>query len=169
MHRFHVRYGRVGKLGASDEKMIRAHYDALEKALAARNISGAMAGYAKDVLVFDISPPLQVVGHDNSLKTYEAAFAATEGPWEGKFSDLKIRIDHRLAVVTATLDEAFTMKGGEKVKMRVRLTDVFEKQNERWLVVHEHASIPVDMQSGKADFDAKPFGEGQPFTSSQTR
>jgi ketosteroid isomerase-like protein len=74
-------------------------------------------------------------------------------------------IDEHNAYVTGVFKQTFTMKTGEKGEITSRLTDVFEKKNGEWLVVHEHISTPVDMQSGKADMNAPLDGEGKPFES----
>lgn len=148
----------------ADEAQIRAHYAAISKALVERSAAGAMAGYADDVLVFDISPPMAVTGKERSERTYDAAFEATVGPWSAEFTNMKIKIiDARHAYVTAFLHQSFTMKSGEKVKMKIRLTDILENREGNWRVVHEHISAPVDMQHGRADFNATDTGDGKPF------
>jgi ketosteroid isomerase-like protein len=38
----------------------------------------------------------------------------------------------------------------------MRVTQCFRKQGERWLIAHEHFSVPSDMESGKALFDLTP-------------
>jgi ketosteroid isomerase-like protein len=38
----------------------------------------------------------------------------------------------------------------------VRVTDVYKKINGNWLVIHEHVSVPVDLDTGKPDLTSKP-------------
>ncbi len=45
---------------------------------------------------------------------------------------------------------------GKPLDLNIRVTDVLRKTNGRWLIIHEHASFPVDMAIGKADFLSKP-------------
>jgi ketosteroid isomerase-like protein len=40
--------------------------------------------------------------------------------------------------------------------MTLRLTDVLREINGKWLIVHEHVSVPVDVATGKADLTSKP-------------
>jgi ketosteroid isomerase-like protein len=40
--------------------------------------------------------------------------------------------------------------------MAFRLTDVLRKVKGKWLIVHEHVSVPVDVATGKADLTSKP-------------
>lgn len=37
-----------------------------------------------------------------------------------------------------------------------RVTHVYERINGNWLIVHEHVSVPIDMSTGKPDFQSKP-------------
>lgn len=149
---------------STEESEIRAVYAATAKAVSEQSPAGAMAGYADDVLVYDISPPLRVTGKDHNIKTYETFFAATKGPYWVKFQDLKVKVfDPKNAYVTGYLEQGFTMNTGEKVSQRIRLTDVLEKRNGKWQIVHEHISAPVDMETGKADFNAPLSGAGKPF------
>jgi len=42
------------------------------------------------------------------------------------------------------------------VDVVVRVTDVYRKIKGEWLIVQEHVSFPVDIDSGKADLLSKP-------------
>ncbi len=53
-------------------------------------------------------------------------------------------------------DESFTDKQGKKLDLTVRVTDVYKKAQGRWSIVHEHVSVPVDLDSGKPDLSSKP-------------
>lgn len=44
---------------------------------------------------------------------------------------------------TATVKEDATMKSGKREMGNFRWTVVFEKQNGKWLIVHEHISVPT--------------------------
>jgi ketosteroid isomerase-like protein len=45
---------------------------------------------------------------------------------------------------------------GKTVDLTVRVTDVYRKQAGAWLIVQEHVSVPVDLDTGKADLTSKP-------------
>jgi ketosteroid isomerase-like protein len=51
---------------------------------------------------------------------------------------------------------AWTSKGGAKNEMRGRCTSGLEKTRGRWLIVHDHCSVPADFDTGKAVMDLKP-------------
>ena len=44
---------------------------------------------------------------------------------------------------TATVKEDATMKSGKREMGNFRWTVVFEKENGKWLIVHEHISVPA--------------------------
>ena len=37
-----------------------------------------------------------------------------------------------------------------------RVTDGYQKRDGKWLIAHEHISVPVDLATGKADVSSKP-------------
>jgi ketosteroid isomerase-like protein len=45
---------------------------------------------------------------------------------------------------------------GDPVDLTTRVTDVYRKLNGRWMIVQEHISIPVDLDTGKPDFSSRP-------------
>jgi hypothetical protein len=49
-----------------------------------------------------------------------------------------------------------TAKDGSKFNLVARVTDAYRKINGKWLIAHEHVSIPVDLTTGKADPTSKP-------------
>jgi len=51
---------------------------------------------------------------------------------------------------------AGTDKQGKKLDLTVRVTDVYKKTRGRWLIIHEHVSVPVDLDTGKPDLTSKP-------------
>ncbi|MBV9075592.1 MAG: nuclear transport factor 2 family protein, partial [Acidobacteria bacterium] len=46
-------------------------------------------------------------------------------------------------------------KNGNTMDVTLRVTDVYRKSGDKWLIVHEHVSVPVDLDSGKADLQSK--------------
>ncbi|HEV7785554.1 MAG TPA: nuclear transport factor 2 family protein, partial [Thermoanaerobaculia bacterium] len=49
-----------------------------------------------------------------------------------------------------------TGKDGKPLEVVFRFTDVLKKIDGKWLIVHEHLSVPVDPATGQADFLSKP-------------
>ena len=57
--------------------------------------------------------------------------------------DAEIHPAGQYAWVTATVKEDMTQKSGKREMGNFRWTAVFEKQNGRWVIVHEHVSAPM--------------------------
>jgi len=71
-------------------------------------------------------------------------------------SDLKITNDGRLGFSHSIIHFAGTNKEGKKVNLTLRITDGYRKVMGKWLINEEHTSVPVDFDTGKADFTSKP-------------
>lgn len=129
-----------------------------EKAFRARDVDGVMTMYASgDALVaYDVSPPLQYKGKDPYRKSYENFFAAYEGFLDLEMRDVRLLVDGNLAVFNALERISGTVKGGQKASIWVRDTSTFRRIDGRWLDVHDHLSVPVDVEKGSAALDLAP-------------
>jgi uncharacterized protein (TIGR02246 family) len=145
---------------AEDEKQIRDLINRWEKAFAAKNLDDVMALYAPGdrVLAFDIVPPLMCRGYDRYRKNYEEFFANYEGPIVVEVRDLKISAGGDVAFLTCLERLVGTMKGGQKSDIWVRVTSGLNRIGGRWLIVHDHVSVPIDFETGRALLDLKPDG-----------
>jgi ketosteroid isomerase-like protein len=45
---------------------------------------------------------------------------------------------------------------GDPLDLTTRVTDVYRKLRGKWMIVQEHISIPVDLDTGKPDYASKP-------------
>ena len=73
------------------------------------------------------------------------------------FNDLVVEENSYLAFVyCAVTFAAYQEESGEQLRqMTNRFTYGFKKVNESWVIVHEHSSLPIDMETGKAIFNLK--------------
>jgi uncharacterized protein (TIGR02246 family) len=126
---------------ARDDTEIRGSIDAWAQALRAKNIRELMAHYAPDMVTFDLMP-LQMQGADAYRKNFEAWFAAVEGPIDYEIHDLRTTRSDDVAFSHYVSRVKTTRTTGEKTDYRVRVTMGFQKINGRWMVTHEHVSMP---------------------------
>ena len=108
------------------------------------------------LVVFDVVPPRQYVGWDTYHKDWQDFFAMFSGPVTFDLSDLSITTDGNLAYSHSIQHVAGDLKAGGKLDLTVRLTDVYRKIGGKWLIVHEHVPVPVDLNTGKPDLQSKP-------------
>ncbi|HTY56465.1 MAG TPA: nuclear transport factor 2 family protein [Candidatus Binataceae bacterium] len=52
---------------------------------------------------------------------------------------------------TSSNTSAGTDKDGEQMELNIRVTEIYQRINGKWQIIHEHASVPVDIKTGKAD------------------
>ena len=144
---------------SKDEQEIRALEDRFAAAFRAKDVDTIMKAYAPgtELFVFDIVPPRQYVGFDAYKKDWQDFLAAFPGPVD-KFEvqDLSIVADGKLAYSHSIQDAILTSKDGSKFNLTVRVTDCYRKINGKWLITVEHLSVPVDLETGKADLVSKP-------------
>jgi ketosteroid isomerase-like protein len=134
---------------------IRKSIDALVQALRAKDIDALMTHYAPDILTFDLNPPLQVRGV-GYRKNFELWFSSVQGPIDYETRDLHIAASGDVAFCYSLNHVKSTRTNGEKADYWVRVTSGLQKLNGRWLITHEHVSMPVDMQTMKAAPDLQP-------------
>ena len=131
---------------------VRQHLDRYAAAVLARDADGLLALYDPDVRVFDT---WAVWSYDGAV----AWRAAVDG-WFGSlvdercrvtFDDVRIVGDAGLAAMSAVVTyTAITPDGAALRSMQNRIDWVLRAGGDRWRVVHEHTSVPVGFDDGKA-------------------
>jgi ketosteroid isomerase-like protein len=140
----------------------KAELEALEKeyvnAFNAKDVNAVMTCYApgKNLFVFDAVPPREYPSWEAYKKDWEALFAAFPGPASNRISEQSITVIGRVAYGHNIQSGYFMRKDGSKLDWAARCTDVYRRLNGKWLIVQEHVSFPVDLETGKADMVSKP-------------
>jgi uncharacterized protein (TIGR02246 family) len=120
---------------SADEAAIRTLVENWAKAVRAKDMDGALAHHTDDVVMFDVPMPLQARGTEAYKKTWELFFANNPGgPGSFDVTELEVTAGETVAYAHAIL---------RIFDFRARLTIGMRKDNERWLVAHEHHSYPV--------------------------
>jgi len=148
----------AGFANASDVAKIRALEARYTAAFNAKNLDAIMKVYVpgKSLFVFDVVPPRQYVGAAAYRKDWEDFLAIFKGPLKFAISDLAIMAGRTLAYSHSIQRVSGTDTKGKPIDLTVRVTDVYRKIGGRWLIVHEHVSVPVDLATGKPDLMSKP-------------
>src|SRR5215469_9725939 len=139
-------------LPANDEAEIKALEQRFAAAFTAKDVNAIMSVCVSDdsLVVFDLVASRGFVGARACKKGWESLFAAFPGPARCEISDLKVTADARVAFAQVTQHVILSDKSGKKFDATVRVTDGFRKTDGKWLIAHEHASVPVDLETGKA-------------------
>jgi ketosteroid isomerase-like protein len=133
-----------------EEDEIRTRMDGLAQALRAKDLDSLMAYYATDTVVFDIRPPARVRSADAYRKNFETWFGSVEGAIDYELHDLQIVANGDVGFCHSLSHVRSTRTGGDKVDYWVRVTSGFRKIEGRWLIAHEHISMPIDLQTMQA-------------------
>jgi ketosteroid isomerase-like protein len=141
------------------ESVIRQRVEQCVNALRARDIDALMSIYARDIVSFDLEPPLGYVGADRKRRAWQALFAAFTGPIGYEIRDLDVTTEGELAFVHSLNHVSGTMNGGRTADLWLRWTACFRKIDGIWLVVHDHVSVPADLQRGEAVLNLTPPAE----------
>jgi ketosteroid isomerase-like protein len=141
---------------ALDEAQIRALIDDRVKAVRAKDVNGAIASLAPDILSFDVANPLQYVGSDRARKRTAEWFSSFQGPIGYEMHDLSIATGDGVAFSLSLNRVNATKTDGKRLDMWWRATVCYRKIDGKWMVTHEHSSVPFDEESGKASLDLKP-------------
>ena len=138
------------------ESEVRQQIGKIVDGLRAKDLDALRKLYAPDVVSFAVEPPLQHVGVDAKLKNWAKVFAIFDEV-DYELRDLTVTVSGDLAVghgfgrVSGTLPDG-TAVGG----MWVRATFVLRETGDGWVIVHDQASVPFDMATGKGVTDLQP-------------
>lgn len=137
---------------------VREVYDRWAAAFKAKDIDGIMSVYADGdaVIAYDLVPPLEYKGKAAYRKDYEEFLAQYTGALDVEFRELRAVTADDVAFVHAIERISGTLKSGEHSDVWVRATSGLRKIDGKWLIVHDHISVPADMTTGKAALDLKP-------------
>jgi ketosteroid isomerase-like protein len=152
----------VMAMGARARADDKAEIEALEKRFAAaiqsKNIDALMANYlpGDSLMVFDVIPPRQYVGWDAYRKDWQGVIGGCADSPKMDISDVAITTGGKIAFSHSIQHFVCTDAKGQKLDLTLRATDCYRKEKGKWLIVHEHYSVPVDLSTSKADLSSKP-------------
>jgi ketosteroid isomerase-like protein len=146
------------RAASADEAKIRALEGRFAAAFIAKDLDGIMKCYVPDesLVVFDVIPPRQYVGATAYRKDWAGFLGSFNGPVKFEVSDLSVAADGTMGFSHSIQHVTGTDTKGQPVDLTVRVTDVYRKVKGNWLIVHEHVSVPVDLDTGKPDLSSKP-------------
>lgn len=135
---------------------IQALEDRFAAAVTAKDVDAIMKVYApgQNLFVFDVVPPRDYAGWDAYKKDWRNFMAGVKGPLKFSVSDLDIHSDGTLGYSHSI--QHMSAGGAKPFDLTVRVTDVYRKMRDGWLIVQEHASVPVNLDTGKPDLTSAP-------------
>ena len=140
----------------ADEERIRQQVTGIGEGIRAKDLETLRSIYATDVVSFDVEPPLQHVGIEAKLKNWANVFAIFKDP-DYEVRDLALTVGDDVAFGHCFGRLHGTLMNGAKADgMWVRATFCFRKLDGAWRIVHDQASVPFDVVSGRGSTDLEP-------------
>lgn len=128
---------------SDDEAQIRRLVEDQQRAVCAKDIDAIMAHYAGEFAVFNVKPPFQIRDATEWRRVWEASLAHFPASFGTETRELVVTVSGELAVAHYFL--RFTGLPGEPSWIRV--TAAYKRVGRKWLIVHEHSSVPFDPET----------------------
>ena len=136
---------------------IQSLMDSWLRAVKAMDVEQIMSHYAHDLLAFDAVSQLQFKGAEAYGKHWRTCMALCPGPTIFEVHDSEITAGDDVAfahylIRCGGIDD----ETSEERASWMRGTVCFRKISGEWKIVHEHFSVPFEMESNKALLDLQP-------------
>jgi ketosteroid isomerase-like protein len=143
---------------AGDEAKIHELLDAYTAAIRARDAAATVACYSRDVVAYDLAPPLSIdAAVERDPSHVQQWFDTWQSPIESTARDVEIEIGDGIAYAFCLRHMTGTKKGGQSVDLWFRATACFRREGGKWKITHVHNSVPFAMDgSYRALVDLKP-------------
>jgi len=128
---------------SADEAEIRALIDRWSKAVREQDRVAIRKDHDADILMFDVPPPFRSRGIEDYMATWETFFGFAEKPVMFHFTDVEVTAGLDVAFATAVGHCVTTDKAGQREPLEFRLTMGLRKLGGKWIVTHEHHSLPA--------------------------
>jgi uncharacterized protein (TIGR02246 family) len=138
------------------ERELRALVEERVAAVASRSAAPLAAHQHPDVVAFDVLPPLRSRGNAAVEARTQAWFDGYAGDIGYEVRDLEVSASQDLGVCWFVYHVSGTLHSGDVVDMWVRATLCFRREGGRWLIVHDHESVPFDPATGQALISLEP-------------
>ena len=141
-----------------DVAAIRVLEERFAAAVGAGDVDGIMKNYIPDqtLHVFDVVSRKEYYGADAYRADWVDFFTHYKGAPKMIVSDLEITADDNIAFSHSLMTTKGTDLQGNPVDRTVRVSAGYRKINGKWLIVHEHISVPVNFMTGKFESVPKP-------------
>src|SRR5262249_33616446 len=144
------------KAMASTESEVRAVLENWSNGIRVKDIDGLMAVYSADAVYFDVVPPLRLTGADAIRRNFVRWFELWESGIGVEIRELNLVVSGDLAAAHMLHRTSGTLRSGREVGYWIRATVYCQRSDQRWLIAHEHVSLPVDVQNRSAVMDLAP-------------
>jgi ketosteroid isomerase-like protein len=143
---------------STDETQIRELIEARAAVLKTGDVETMVSYYAPEVVQFSLAPPLQQSTNARNPESLRGWIATFEAPPSREVTQVEITAGPDVAFATSIDWLSATPKGmTDSFRLWYRVTLGLRKIDGRWLITHEHQSVPFEMDgSFRASTDLQP-------------
>ena len=139
---------------ASNDSEVRALLDSRADACRAKDIDRLMVLYSPDIVYYDVVPPLQFAGAADVRRNFMRWFDQYDGPIGLETHDLAVAVSGDGAFAHMLHLDSGKRKNGPEGAVWVRSTVCCQRSHGRWLITHEHISMPGTWPAPGAEEDS---------------
>jgi ketosteroid isomerase-like protein len=93
--------------------------------------------------MFDVPPPFESKGTEAYRKTWDLFYSSQRGPIVFEMQRMEVVAGADVAFVTAVINLEDSMANVKGAEFKVRLTVGLRKIEGKWIILHEHHSVPA--------------------------
>ncbi|NYI03562.1 YybH family protein [Allostreptomyces psammosilenae] len=129
---------------ANCDAEVMAFLESRADAQQSKDIDRLMAFYAPDIVYYDAVAPLRFRGTEEVRRNFLRWFDGYEGPISLETHDLSVVTSGDVAFAHMLHLDSGERKGGFQAAIWVRESVCLRRVDGRWLITHEHISIPFN-------------------------
>ncbi|MFF2755543.1 YybH family protein [Psychrobacillus sp. NPDC058041] len=138
---------------------VREVLENYKSAIYEKDVERFLSSYASDIHIYDSWENWESIGISKWREMVNEWFKglSEEGvSLQVDFNDLVVEESSNMAFVRCAVKFAAQNKSGEIIRqMTNRFTFCLKKVNESWAIIHEHSSLPINIETGKGIFNLK--------------
>lgn len=127
---------------ASNDSRVRELLDCRVDACQAKDIDRLMSLYSTNIVYYDVVPPLQFTGSDDVRRNFVRWFDEYDGPIALETHDLTVATSADVAFASSLVLDDGVRKNGLEGAIWLRSTVCCQWSRDKWLITHEHISMP---------------------------
>ncbi|MEU4704255.1 YybH family protein [Nonomuraea dietziae] len=136
----------------SNDSDVRALLESRVDVSQVKDIDRLMSHYSSDIVYYDAVAPLQFVGAEEVRRNFVRWFDGYDGPISLETRDLTIATSGDVAFAHMLHLDAGKRTNGLQSAIWVRSTVCCQRSGGKWLITHEHISLPINPENLQAWF-----------------
>jgi uncharacterized protein (TIGR02246 family) len=141
---------------SEDEAAIRRRISVWSAALEAKDVDGLVADYTPDAVLYDAIPPYLTVGRESIRRVWANCLPYFPEKFKSEYRDVVIHVSGDGAVMHGLHHFVAEPADHPCGQSWMRVTVAYRRINGRWMVTHEHASMPFNPMTNQVWFITDP-------------